>query len=51
VKRQIAIEATHVEMLTGYAWHGYLQPPNAAAEKPIPKARELLEAYRRFADR
>ncbi len=50
VRRQIAIEVPHVEMLTGYAWHGYLQPPNASAEKPIQKARELFEAYRRFAN-
>ncbi len=49
VKRQIEIEAKHVEMLTGYAWHGYMQSPNASAEKPIPKARALFEAYRKFA--
>ncbi len=51
VKRQIEIEAPHVEMLTGYAWHGYLQSPNASAERPIPKARELFEAYRKRIDR
>ena len=48
VKRQIAIEAGHVAMLTGYAWHGYMQSPNASAEKPIPQARALFEAYRKF---
>lgn len=46
VKRQMEIEAPHVEMLTGYAWHGYMQSPNVSAEKPNPKARELFDAYR-----
>jgi hypothetical protein len=49
VKKQIEIEAPYVEMLTGYAWHGYFQAPNASAEKPTPKARELFAAYRKYA--
>ncbi len=46
VKRQMELEAPHVEMLTLYAWHGYMQDPKSTAEKPNPKARALFTAYR-----
>jgi hypothetical protein len=51
VKRQIELEAPHVEMLTLYAWHGYMQDPKSTAEKPNPKARALFTAYREWLDK
>lgn len=48
VKKQMQIQGPHVEMLTGYAWHGYFQAPSTSAERPISKAQQLFEAYREF---
>jgi hypothetical protein len=48
VKQQIEIEFPHVEMLTCYAWHGYMQCPESTAETPNPKGRKLFNAYLRW---
>jgi hypothetical protein len=45
IKRQMELEAPHVEMLTLYAWHGYVQDPRNTAEKPNPKAQAVFTAY------
>jgi len=45
VKRQIDIECRYAEMLTGCAYHGFLQPPGASFEKPIAQAQELYLDY------
>jgi len=45
VKRQIEIEAKYVEMLTGYAWFGFLHPPDSKAPLKDPRARRLYEDY------
>jgi len=45
VKRQMELEAPYVEMLTLYAWHGYVQDPRNTSEKPNSKARALFTQY------
>jgi hypothetical protein len=45
VKRQIEIESKHVGLLTGYAYHGYLQSPASAHEQTVKKARTLFKDY------
>src|SRR5262249_25533253 len=51
VKRQLELEAPHVEMLTLYAWHGYMQDPRSTHEKPNLKAQALFTAYREWLDK
>lgn len=48
VKQQIDIESRHAEVLTGYAYHGYLQAPESAAEKPNARAQTLDTGYRAY---
>ena len=42
VGRQLAAVAPHAEKISAYAWHGFLQHPEAVAEKVIPKAQDLF---------
>ncbi|MBM3290681.1 MAG: DUF4434 domain-containing protein [Candidatus Hydrogenedentes bacterium] len=48
VKQQIEIESRHAEVLTGYAYHGYLQAPGSPAEKPNARAQTLYTGYRAY---
>jgi hypothetical protein len=48
VKQQIDIECRYAEMLTGYAYHGFLQAPGASFEKPVAQAQELYQDYLDF---
>jgi hypothetical protein len=48
VRQQIDIESPHVKLLTGYAWHGFMQPPSATHEKPNPIANKLFEEYANY---
>ncbi len=45
VKQQIDIASRYTGMLTGYAYHGYLQPPDVLSEKPLPRAQKLYLDY------
>ena len=48
VKQQIEVEARYVGMLTGYAYHGYMQSSADESERPVPKARALLRDYKDY---
>lgn len=45
VKRQIGIEAKYVQMLTGYAWFGFMRPPESRGGKVDARAVHLYEEY------
>lgn len=45
VKRQIEIEAKYVQMLTGYAYFGFLRHPEARGGVPDERARRLHDEY------
>lgn len=48
VKQQIDIASRYTGMLTGYAYHGYLQPPDVSSEKPLPRAQKLYLDYAEY---
>lgn len=45
VKRQIEIEAKYVQMLTGYAYFGFLQPSESQGWSPDGRALRLYQEY------
>ena len=45
VKQQIDIECRHAEVLTAYAYHGYMQAGGGSSEKPVPLAQTLYSDY------
>jgi len=45
VRQQIAIERKYVDMLTAYAYFGFLQHPGSSRHSPDPRAVKLYEEY------
>ena len=45
VRRQIEIEKGYVEMLTAYAYHGFLQDPRSRHPADDPRAVRLYQDY------
>ena len=45
VQRQIEIEAKYADMLTGYAYHGFMHDPNSKAKAQDKRAVRLYKEY------
>lgn len=50
VKRQIEVEAKHVDLLTAYAWFGYLHDPKGKTPAPDARAEALHRDYAAYLD-
>jgi Domain of unknown function (DUF4434) len=48
VKRQIAAEASHVELLTAYEVFGFMEPPRSRNRRKDPRSVKLWEEYQRY---